>query len=240
MKKLIFALFLFFTSQTFAQFTVATSDGDPINDGDLFTYSSTQYPNNSLEFVVTNTTNQDIDVVINVISITNTNGSGMEICFGLCYSGISAHTSYPTDTPYHLAANSSSEPHGNHILNNATNGSMVLEYVLKFTQVDGSGNEIGSPITITYRYDPNAASIRDVAKFDFSVYPTIIKDNILNLDTNLPLNINFADLQGKEVKQSTINSGKSTINLSDLNSGTYFLIATDNNGRESFKKIIIQ
>lgn len=239
MKKLLLIATLLFSYIGFAQFTVATSAGTPINDGDVFTFNTTNYPDNSLEFVVTNTTNQDMDMVINVESITNTDGSGMEICFGLCYSGVTPHTSYPTDSPYHLAANSSSEPHGNHILNNATNGSMVLEYVLKFTQVDGSGNQIGTPVTITYKYD-QTASVNDNTLNNVKIFPTLVKNKILSIDTNQDLSVSIVDIQGKTVKETTTTVGLNQIDVSTLNSGNYFILLSNNEGKEDFKKIIIK
>ncbi len=239
MKKLILITILLLSYLGFAQFTVATSDGAPINDGDVFTFNTTNYPHNSIEFVVTNPTNQDMDVVIFVESITNTNGSGMEICFGLCYSGVSTHTSYPTDSPYHLAANSSSEPYGNHILNNATNGSLVLEYVLKFTQVDGNGNQIGTPVTITYRYD-QTASVNDNTLNDVKVFPTIVKNKIINIDTNQDLSVSFVDIQGKTVKEIKATVGLNQVDVSALNTGNYFILLSNNEGKEYFKKIIIK
>ncbi len=224
----------------FAQFTVAKSDGTPINDGDIYTFGTTTYPDNSIEFVVTNPTAQDMDVVINVVSITNTDGSGMEICFGLCYSGITAHTFYPTDTPYHLTAGSSSEPNGNHILNSITNGALVLEYVLKFTQVDVNGVEFGTPVTITYRYDPSTASVSSESLIDYNLFPTIVKDNKLTIVSNNNLEVTIINLQGKTVKQSVITPNNQNIDLSNLKANVYFVLVADDKGNEDYKKIIIQ
>jgi len=235
--NLIFALLI--SSVTFAQFTVAKSNGTPINDGDIITFNTNTYPEASLEYVVTNTTNQGIDVVIEPISISNTDGSAMELCFGSCYSGVSVHTVYPTDTPYHLDAGASSEQVGNHFLNTASNGSNVIEYVFKFKQVDNNGNEIGTPITFTYRYDPTASVESNLAtKFD--LFPSIIKNKLLNVQTSEPLELTFVNLQSKTVKQIKVNTTTNNINIADLKSGVYFILVVNNKGQEAFKKIIVR
>jgi len=238
MKKISLILALLISTISFAQFTVAKSDGTPINDGDVFTFTTNTYPDANLEYVVTNTTNQPINIVIEVVSISNTDGSGMELCFGFCYSGISAHTEYPTDAPYQLAANASSEPHGNHFFNAASNGSNTLDYVFKFKQLDDNGNEIGNSVTITYRYAPTASVNDDFLK-TFNLYPTIIKNNTLNIQTSEKLDLNFINIQGKTLKQIKVDSNTKNIDVSNLNSGTFFILISNEKGEEAFKKIVI-
>ena len=240
MKTLnLIAVLLLVSTYSFAQFTVAKSDGTPINDGDIFTFTSNSYPDASLEYVVTNTTNQPINVVIEVVSISNTNGSGMELCFGSCYSGVTAHTNYPTDTPYQLAANASSESNGNHFLNTASNGSNTIEYVFKFKQLDMNGNEIGNTVTITYRYDPTAG-VNDNFLTSFNLFPTIIKNNVLNIQTSENLDLTFVNIQGKTLKQTKVNTNTKSIDISNLNAGTYFVLIANKDGQEAYKKIILQ
>jgi hypothetical protein len=238
-KLKLFISLLLITTISYAQFTVAKSDGTPINDGDVFTYSTNTYPDSNLEFVVTNTTNQGIDVVIEVVSVDGTNGSGMEVCFGLCYSGIALSGVYPSP-PYHLDANASSEAHGNHFFNTASsNNGDVIEYVFKFKQVDTNGDQIGNSVTITYRYDVNAA-VNDYNNIDFSVYPSIVTSNALTIKTTDNLQVTFVDLQGKTVKQFKVDNSTNQVDISDLKSGTYFLLISNKIGKEEFVKIIKQ
>ncbi len=239
MKKLFIISALLIASLNFAQFTVSKSDGTPINDGDVFIFGTTTYPDNSLEFVVTNPTNQDMDIVIYVESITNTDGSGFELCFGNCYSGVSPRSHYPSDSPYHLAANSSSEPHGNHFLNTATNGNLVLDYVLKFTQVDNAGHQIGTPVTITYRYDQTAAIKMDVLP-GVKIFPTLVKNHLITVDSQQDLSFRIIDFLGKTNQKGWLTKGKHQLKLNNLKSGIYFLIMKNREDKKTFRKIIVQ
>ena len=239
MKKLFIISALLLVSLNFAQFTVAKSDGTPINDGDVFIFGTTTYPDNSLEFVVTNPTNQDMDIVIYVESITNTDGSGFELCFGNCYSGVSPRSYYPSDSPYHLAADSSSEPHGNHFLNTATNGNLIIEYVLKFTQVDNAGHQIGMPVTITYRYDQTAA-VKTNHLQGVKIFPTIVKNHRIRVDCTQDLSFKIIDFLGKTSQKGWLTNGLNQINLNNLKTGIYFLILKNNKGEKTYRKIIVQ
>jgi hypothetical protein len=240
MKKLQLLILLFFiTSFIHAQFNLSKIDGTPINDGDVFTFNTNQYPDANLEFAIENTTNQDIGVVIEVVSISNTNGSGMELCFGLCYAGITVNTVYPTDGPRNIPANSTIS-NGNHFLNTASspNGE-VLEYVFKFKQVDANGNQVGDSVTITYRYDPNAAGVENYnSGIDYSIYPSVITNNNLNIRTTKNLTMTVLDLQGKTIKQVEIKPSTDRINVSYLNPGIYFLLISDEQGKKELLKII--
>ena len=67
-----------------AQFTVATHDGAPINDGDIFTFSELGTAAD-LSFDVTNTGSSVIDMRLEYVSMTNGDGSGTNLCvFGSC------------------------------------------------------------------------------------------------------------------------------------------------------------
>lgn len=238
MKKIFFTLIILLSITTYSQFTLATDDGTPINDNDVFTFNSIAYPYANLEFVVTNTAGNAIDVVITVETVTNTNGSLMELCFGLCYTGIVQGNSYP-DTPYHLEAGASSEPHGNHFLNTA-DGSQVITYLFRFHEVDGSGNEIGTPLRVTYTYDPNAAVVGDFNQVNFDVFPTLVNNGLIKINTNEDLILTFIDSLGRIVKQENISANTNALDISDLNSQIYYIKAQNNQGLKTIKKIIVK
>ncbi len=70
------------------------------------------------------------------------------------------------------------------------------------------------------------SSVDDLNSFDFSIYPNPVQDV---LTINSPLidnNIQVFDLLGKRVFETYSNANISTIDLSDLNSGIYFVNIT--------------
>ncbi len=244
-NKLTIVFFLLFTVLGFSQFTVEkVSDGAFINDGDVFTFNSTVLADSSFEFVVRNTSDHEIDVVIYVESITNTSGRDMELCFGVCYSGIALGVSYPNTNPtaYHLPVGGQSEPHGNHMYNQSLGDDTTqpVEYVFKFHEVDASGAEIGTPVTMTYRYDATA-NVTDFSNFDWNIYPTLVHDNILHVTTSEELSVSIVDYLGRTVKSfSKVNANDNEINLQGLEKGIYFVIAENSINEKSTKRIILK
>ena len=157
-----------------AQFTVEDHDGNPIVDGDLVSYGVTTYPEASLDFFVNNTSaTDDINMKIEFVSALNADGSQMELCFGLCYTGIIIGQVYPPGNEVITITPGGQTLAGNHMYNaDPGDGTHIIEYVFRFYQVDGSGNEIGTPMSMTYRYDP-ALGVNDIAKLDVAVKSTV-------------------------------------------------------------------
>lgn len=240
MKNLILICLLFATITSFSQFTVATADGDPINNNDIFTFNEATYPESNFEWVVTNTAGHDIDVVINVESISNANGSLMELCFGLCYTGINVGNTYPpANSPYHLATGASSEPHGNHFLN-TQDGSDIITYLFRFHEVDASGNEIGTPLRVTYRYDAAAVATTDLNQVEFSIFPTVVKNGQVQITAIEDLTLTFTDALGKIVKKENVSSETTFLNVNDLTKQIYFVTAENNKGQRTLKTLVIK
>ena len=98
MKKNLLLLSLMFVGifSMNAQFTVEDSEGNPIVDGEVVAYNVYTYPEASLDFFVNNTSGtDDIYTKIEFVSAVNADGSLMELCYGLCYTGITIGNSYP-------------------------------------------------------------------------------------------------------------------------------------------------
>ena len=72
------------------------------------------------------------------------------------------------------------------------------------------------------------------------IFPTVVKNKILNIDTNQVLSVSIVDIQGKTVKEATTTVGLNQVDVSTLNSGNYFVLLSNNEGKEDFKKIIIK
>tara|TARA_B110000444_G_scaffold250150_1_gene276131 strand:- start:1 stop:531 length:531 start_codon:yes stop_codon:yes gene_type:complete len=113
----------------------------------------------TLYFKVRNTSSKTIAMRIEVESMSGTNGSGMELCFGECYYGVTTGTSYPLNPS---SPNVNIEPGqtqlsiGDHFFNNdGGDGNIPVEYTFKFYLADEAGNQNGTAFKINYRYTRN-------------------------------------------------------------------------------------
>lgn len=239
MKKNIFVLIAIFSlSIVNAQFTVTETDGAAITDNQVFEFNTNTYPNASLGFFVNNTSTTDpIRIFIEVESITNADGSGMELCFGTCYNSVQEGMSYPTTAPMIIQPGQNQGTAGDHFFN--SDSSMdAIEYVFKFYQVNNFNQEIGTPLRITYRYDQNL-SIEDQDLNTVEIFPTQVK-NELTVSSYKDLTAEFYDILGKKVKQVNILAGESQVDVSDLSSQLYIIRFISEEGNISTQKIVVE
>lgn len=144
-------------------FTVTTHDaGHPeITDGQVFTFSAFNDPAAEIGFDINNKTTSVSNYRIICEDIINTDGWDFELCFGLCYNGVTLGEKYPKSsdgTVITVQPGELQESVGNHFLNkNAGDGTETLEWKFKFIQTDADGNEIAGADTLsfTYRYNPS-------------------------------------------------------------------------------------
>ena len=239
-KQLLFTLtFLLTTLFNFAQFSL-TIDGNPANNNDVITVSTLDNTADR-EFIITNlNTTAPINTLVKVDRIINSNGDHLTLCYDLCYFGVTEGTSYPTNGPITLQPSASSATHGNHFINEnvGDNPNEPVTYDLKFYEVDTSGTEIGTPITISYVYQPAPATVEDLNQVTFNLFPTVTKST-LNVIVNEKVNLQFYNIQGQLVKQELINEGENIINVSSFAKQLYYVVLTNMKGEKSLSKIIV-
>ena len=128
-------------------------------DNQLLEFSTVEYPDASLSFNVRNTSSETIGMRIEVESISGTDGSMMELCFGECYFGVSSGTSYPTSPSMpnvNIEASQTQPSSGDHFFNmDAGDGNTPVEYVFKFYLADENGIQDGNSLRLRYRYTQN-------------------------------------------------------------------------------------
>ena len=238
-KNYLLTLLLFTAFFGFSQFAV-TVNGTNINDNDYINVGTTD-SSADREFIITNlNTTNSINALVKVESITNSNGDHLTLCFDLCYYGVTVGNSYPLTGPVAIAPSSTSAPHGNHFLNegfgdDATN---PITYELKFYEVDAGGNEIGTPITLFYRFNPTLA-LNDYDQVNFELYPNVTTTNFtLKVEENV--HIKIYSIQGKLVQENNATIGNNTIDVSKLTSQLYFVEITNQDGKKSVTKLIIK
>ena len=236
MKKILLFAGIFLAAFTMnAQFTVETVQGDPISDGDVFTYGEVEA---SLEFFVYNTASEDINMKIEFVNATNADGSQMEICFGLCYTSVNIGQTYPS-TPVIIAPGEHQATTGDHFLNrDEGNGTDVITYEFRFYQLDDSGHETGESLTVYYVYDATLA-VNEASKLDMNLYPTVA-DNQLTIENGEPLEMGIYNLQGKLVKHAELPVGQNEIQVSDLAAQMYLVRFTNELGAVEPEKIVVR
>lgn len=242
MKKKLLLVSLFLVVMTMnAQFTLEDSEGSPVIDGDIIEFGVLGYPDANWDFYVNNTSStEDIYMKIEFVSAVNADGSMMELCFGLCYTGISVGSSYPPSNDFVEIAPGEQTGPGNHLVNSEPgNGTDAVEYVFRYYQVDATGtNEIGTPLSITYRYDP-LLGVGDFNKLNVTISSTII-NNEMTVNTVEELNMLMYDLQGRLVKSQKLNVGQQIINTSDLSSQIYIVNFKNNQGLSDTIKVLVK
>ena len=241
MKNLKIIIFCFFTAIGFSQMTLKKLNGSPINDGDVLTFSSVTDPDNYLGLKIYNNSPNIMRVKAEVVSITNADGTGIQLCFGnVCVSSISPGFSYPTNNPASIPAQG---VNGNfdHFLNENTgiNSNQNVEYILRFYQLDSNGLEIGNSVTFTYKYLSTLAnnSFTNNQNTDVKLKSNIV-NNSLEIDVLKNINTKIFDSNGKLLIDKNLVQGSQSIDISNLTNGVYFLsIYNDENKNTTIKFI---
>lgn len=229
---------------TQAQFTVATHEGDPIMDGSTHTFSALGDPDGTLSFDITNTSGIQIDMRLEFVSMTNADDTGDWVCvFGVCLPPTSTT---PGDILPFGGSNTFTRidpgvttDFGDHFYNtDPGDGTNAVDYVFRFFEVDGSGNEIGDSITFTYRYDPEL-SIEDIAQVGFELYPNVSSD-FVNLVIDESVSAELINTQGQLIKQFNFEAGSHIIDVSSFAKQLYYLKLSNNQGQQSLAKLIVK
>ena len=245
MKKIIVLFSLFFIAGLQAQMVVKKTDGTVITDGQVFTVTSTVYAQAVLGFYIQNTSTTDnIRVKIKCESITNADGTNMQLCFGgVCLSSITAGNSYPSGQPVIVAPGATTINAFDDFYNqNPGDGTHYpMDYVFKFYQMDTSNAIIGTPVTITYRFNPTL----NTAGFNFNSLSNMgisLQSNstasTLEIEAHQTTAIEIYEVTGKVVERKTLGSGLNTIEVSSLHSGMYLLRFSNASGQRATVKFI--
>lgn len=241
MKRIFKIIFLLMITSTFAQFT-AKVGGIIMTDGYVVSVGTTSYPENDKSFSITNTSSSIINVRLGVVSFTNTDGTNLQVCIGNCVNGVTAGQSFPN--PGHITLNPGQTTANNSILVanfDAGNGSQIIDYNLKFYQVDGSSNEIGTPINFTYRFDPNlsAQNFDTLKNIGIQIENTLVNQDFKILATQ-NTTIALYDINGRALVQSNLKVGENVINVQNLTSGMYVASFSTEDGKTATAKIMVK
>ncbi|MEC3876700.1 T9SS type A sorting domain-containing protein [Chryseobacterium salviniae] len=248
MKKIIFLLlFTYMHSWSYGQMALAKDDGTPIVDGQIFTYNSTNENIATLHYKIKNTSASSIKVRIKIMSIQNATGSGFQFCYlNTCLPSVAVNAIYPSNasSPITIAANSETPSTGYNMWNsNIGSGTFPIDYVVKYYLVNNSNIEYGTPVTITYRYDPNAIlSVKDTqnSKEGFASIPVTLVNSSLPIVSEETVSYTLHNMEGRCLSTGNLKKGSEEINISNLNAGNYFVTLKSPQGKVIVKKITKQ
>ena len=123
-------------------------------------------------------------------------------------------------------------------INIDTNQHLQVEFLNEMTGFTGGFNQ-SSTLGGIAKYTGTTLTNETFEVEDFSLYPNPINDSFIiqNKNNTTILGLMISDINGKIVKNINVNSIGNEINISDLNSGIYFLNIDTENGTAT-KKII--
>lgn len=240
MKKIVLTLGLSIATflNVSAQFNVETHAGDPILDGDVVSFNQHTVEDAQLKFYVNNESTTDpINMKIEFVSAVNYTGVGMQLCFGLCYDPITEGATYPPgNDPIIIQPGQNQGIDGDKFWNFSDGGGSSIQYVFRFFQVDGTGNEIGEDLTFTYNFDPTL-SVNEQSQVNARILSTIVtSDLVIEATENTKLQV--YDILGSVVLSKNLTTGSNLINVSALPSQLYIVQLTNDRGVSQAIKIV--
>lgn len=214
--------------QAKAQVALTLLNDTPITNGQVFVYNSTEYPANTLYYKIKNTSANPISVRFKIVGLTNNNGSGFQVCYDPnCIPFVSLNQVFPPNSqpPIAIAANGSTTGDGYNMANfDAGTGTFPLDYVVKFFTVDATNVEVGTPFTVTYRYDPNAMGVNNVnAVNDFAKVLNTKVGNSVQVSSKEKGQYQIHNAEGKLILSGNIATGNNQIDMSSFKNGVYFI-----------------
>ena len=237
MKNLFTPILLLMSSLAIAQFSVEEHNGDPLVDGQTVSYGIYGYGGAELDFYVNNlSTTDQIFMKLQFVSAVNDDGSGVEACFGLCYTDLVFGASYPPGTEVvTIEPGQNQGGIGDHIVNLSDGGGNPIEYVFRWYQVDANGTPFGDDLSITYRYDPNLG-LQGQEVDAFALATNV--NHVLPVQVNEPVSLKLYDLQGRHISQQKLEAGTHQIAVGHLASQMYLAILEDASGHRSVIKFM--
>lgn len=229
-----------------AQFHVTSNHGD-IEDGDVLTFTGLDKNDSSIEYEIHNDSDEPIDMRVRMVSFENTDGEDFEICLGQCYYKVIENTTYPLALGGYVTIEPGESQEegaeGDHFWNKAlgTNPEEDVTYVIQFEQLDPSHSYATETLEFTYVFEYDELSVENHnQEVDVQILNTVTQDGELKIENKESINLEIYNLIGQKVKTAKFNSGKNTIDVSNLSSQVYLARFSNDKGQTFTKKIIVR
>ena len=244
MKKIILIAGLLLYGLTQAQDITLTGNGETVTNGQTFTFSTLDAATATLDLVVTNNSENTINIKMKVKGITNADGSEVQFCLEQCFFNISVGSKVPSIPQEGIAVEAGASTLGdNHFYNNnaGIDQNMPVSYELAIITVDTEGNEVNELIAFNYVYDATA-SISDFEALQnagITLKSTILKNNI-EVDAQQNASLELYNSNGQLIKSAKISSGNQLIDVSSLSNAVYIARFTTEDNKISQIRVVKQ
>lgn len=237
---LLLTLFLlsFFSMQ--AQFTVKT-EGEPIEDGQVFQFGSNEFPESNLEYDLINDASTEKGFQIKIINIENTSGDNFEVCLSYCYNFIEEGVAYPEGEKVMIPGGESLDATGVHAAYtgpaDVDGGVATMEFQFQQYSADG---ELENTLNVVYEYGPNLSITDEDQDLGVTLNSTQISNGALQIENTQSVEMQMFSLLGKQVASQNFENGSNTYNVSNLSSGVYLLRFQNEQGQTKTQKVVIE
>lgn len=243
LSVILFFCCLFSFSQNEYAFTLEDSDGLTIEDNAILEFSSSSYPEASLNFFVRNNTSEVIMVRAEVTDVSGTDGNQIEFCFGECYFGVLEGQSYPIGNwqpVVFIEPGQTQISSGDHIYNfDSGDGENPIVYSFRFYMSDIDGNELMSipelqtDYSITYLYSSTLSNIEEnILDFTYSY-----SNNKIKIRSDEQLKLELYNLSGQKLFVFDLSVGENMINVNKFENKILVMKFYNEDGDTEFKKI---
>ena len=241
--SILFFCSLLLNSQNEYALIIESEDGEVLENNQVLEFNSVQYPNASYIFFVRNLTSEAINVRAEVLSISGTDGSMMEFCFGECYFGVDLNTPYPLNSFVTIEPGETQTSVGDHFFNqDPGDGNNPVSFQFRFYMVDSEGNEVMSipelmtDYFVTYQYQAQSFSLDENFSENLQLY---LNQKILSITAPSEYAVSLFDISGKNILTSKLNEGINSIDLSSIANGIYIIKFNDDFNRSDYRKILL-
>ena len=241
--SILFFCSLLLNSQNEYAFVIESEEGELVQNNQVLGFNSVQYPNASYIFFVRNLTSESINVRAEVLSVSGTDGSLMEFCFGECYFGVDLNTPYPLNSFVIIEPGETQTSVGDHFFNqDPGDGTNPVSFQFRFYMVDSEGNEVMSipelmtDYFITYQYQAQSFNLDENFSENIQLY---LSQKILFISTPLEYTFSLFDISGKKIITAKLNEGINSIDVSNIADGIYILKFNDDLNRSDYRKILL-
>ncbi len=246
MKNIKIIIILIFTQTMFSQvdyaFVLEDSNTNVIANQTTLEFTSIEYPEASFNFFARNLTNEPINLKAEVISISGSDGTLMEFCFGECYYSVDIGLTYPLSSYVTIQPGETQISSGDHFFNqNPGDGENPIEYSFRFFMVDENGDEVASiaeletEYYINYYYSPSLG----LDNLDGLKLVYFLINNRLFVSSESNLSLKIYDLTGRVISKNSITIGNNSIDIKNISKMPVILSFESDEGQLTSKKIFI-
>ncbi len=238
MKKILIAALILLAANVKAQIAVTINGGLQVSNNQVFNYNTVNDAS-KLSFIITNTSEETLNIKIKCQNIDNTNGSNFQLCFGgFCYYSITEGITYPTNFYVTLEPGDSTTAGDHFWNNNAGAATFPLQYDFTFVRVNDNSVYMNDLLSLSYRYGPNLGTTQFGTLSDMGIKVANTKvTNDLLVETTAETALEIYSVTGQLVKKATV-SGSNTVDVSALAPAVYVVKFTDKQNRQGSIRII--